>query len=55
MYINSGTWHTYFDLAINKPEEQKFIPCQVLTYLTFYKDDERRGRRFESCSGTFLN
>ena len=30
MYLNSGTWHTYFDLAINKPEEQKFIPCQVL-------------------------
>jgi len=24
-----------------KPEEQKFIPYQVLTYLTFYKDDER--------------
>jgi hypothetical protein len=55
MYLNSGTWHSYFDLAINKPEEQKFIPCQVLTYLTFYKDDERLGRCFETWSGSFLD
>jgi UDP-2,3-diacylglucosamine pyrophosphatase LpxH len=53
MYINSGTWHTYFDLAVHKPEEQKFVPYQVLTYLTFYKDDERNGRRFETWSGSF--
>ena len=53
MYINSGTWHTYFDLAMHKPEEQKFIPYQVLTYLTFYKDDERGDRRFETWSGAF--
>jgi hypothetical protein len=53
MYINSGTWHTYFDLAINKPEEQKFIPYQVLTYVSFYKDEEFQGRRFETWSGSF--
>ena len=53
MYINSGTWHTYFDLAINKPEEQKFIPCQVMTYVAFYKDDEHLGRCFETWSGSF--
>jgi UDP-2,3-diacylglucosamine pyrophosphatase LpxH len=53
MYINSGTWHTYFDLAVFKPAEQKFIPYQVMTYLAFYKDGERRGRRFETWSGTF--
>ena len=53
MYINSGTWHTYYDLAINKPEEQKFIPYQVLTYVSFYKDNERQGRRFETWSGSF--
>jgi hypothetical protein len=53
MYLNSGTWHTYFDLAVYKLEEQKFVPYQVLTYLTFYKDDERGGRRFESWSGAF--
>ena len=53
MYLNSGTWHAYFDLAVYKPEEQKFVPYQVLTYLTFYKDDQRGGRRFESWSGSF--
>ena len=53
MYMNSGTWHTYYDLAVYKPEEQKFVPYQVLSYLTFYKDDERGGRRFETWSGAF--
>jgi UDP-2,3-diacylglucosamine pyrophosphatase LpxH len=52
-YLNSGTWHTYFDLAVHKPEEQKFIPYQVLAYLTFYRDGERGGRRFEAWSGSF--
>ncbi|MDI6769726.1 MAG: hypothetical protein QMD04_08625 [Anaerolineales bacterium] len=53
MYLNSGTWHSYYDLAVFKPEEQKFIPYQVLTYLSFFKDDERDGRRFETWSGAF--
>jgi hypothetical protein len=53
MYINSGTWHTYHDLAIRKPKEQKFIPYQVLTYIAFYKGDESGGRKFETWSGTF--
>ena len=53
LYINSGTWHSYFDLAIKNPDEQKFVPYQTLTYLTFYKDDEREGRQFEAWSGTY--
>jgi hypothetical protein len=53
MYLNTGTWHTYYDLAVFKPEEQKFIPYQVLSYVSFFKDDEREGRRFESWSGAF--
>jgi UDP-2,3-diacylglucosamine pyrophosphatase LpxH len=53
LYLNSGTWHTYFDLAIYKPEDQKFIPYQVLTYLAFYQGSERGGRRFEAWSGSF--
>jgi UDP-2,3-diacylglucosamine pyrophosphatase LpxH len=53
IYINSGTWHTYFDLAICKPKDQKFVPYQVLTYLTFYQDGRRDGRRFETWSGAF--
>ncbi len=52
-YFNSGTWYTYFDLAINKPYEQKFVPYQVVSMLAFYKDDQRKGHRFETLSGTF--
>jgi UDP-2,3-diacylglucosamine pyrophosphatase LpxH len=53
LYLNSGTWHSYFDLAIKNPDEQKFIPYQNLTYLTFYKNGEREGRQFEAWSGTY--
>jgi len=54
VYLNSGTWHSFFDLAIKDPTEQKFIPYQALTYLTFYKDGEREGRQFEAWSGTYM-
>lgn len=53
LYINSGTWHSYFDLAIKDPGEQRFIPYETLTYLTFYKDGEREGRLFETWSGAY--
>ncbi|NOY98744.1 MAG: hypothetical protein GXP40_06010 [Chloroflexi bacterium] len=53
IYFNSGTWHTYYDLATHKPSEQKFVPYQVLSYLAFYRDGERRGRRFETWTGAF--
>ena len=53
LYFNSGAWRTYFDLAIHKPHEQKFIPYQVVSYLVFYKDNQRKGHCFETFSGTF--
>jgi len=53
IYLNSGTWHTYYDLALHKPKDQVFIPYQVLTYLSFYKDEECASRRFEAWSGAF--
>lgn len=53
LYINSGTWHSYFDLAIKNPGDQRFIPYETLTYLTFYKDGEREGRHFETWSGAY--
>jgi hypothetical protein len=52
MCLNTGTWHTYYDLAVHNPGEEKFIPYQVLSYLSFYKDDQRGGRRFEAWSGS---
>jgi hypothetical protein len=54
LYINSGTWRSYYDLAVKNPKEQKFVRYQTFTYLTFYKDDERAGRQFEVWSGAFV-
>lgn len=53
MYFNSGSWHSYYALAIKNPREQKFVPYQALTYLMFYRDGEREGRRFETWSGAY--
>ena len=53
VYFNAGTWHSYYALAIKNPKEQKFVPYQALTYLMFYKDDERNGHHFETWSGAY--
>jgi UDP-2,3-diacylglucosamine pyrophosphatase LpxH len=53
IYFNAGTWHSYYDLAIQNPKEQKFVPYQALTYLTFYTSEEHDGRRFETWSGAY--
>ena len=53
IYFNSGTWHTYFDLARKNPVEKKFIPYKALTYVTFYKDHEHDERNFETWSGAY--
>ncbi len=53
IYFNSGTWHTYFDLARKDPKEKKFVPYKALTYITFYKDNEHDERHFETWSGAY--
>ena len=51
IYINSGTWRPYHQLSRLHPEQEEFIKSQLMTYLAFFKDDERGGRSFESWSG----
>ena len=53
VYFNSGTWHSYYDLAIQNPEEQRFVKYHALTYLTFFTPEEHDGRRFETWSGAY--
>ena len=53
IYFNTGTWHTYFDLARKNPKEKKFVPYKALTYITFYKEDEHDDRRFETWTGAY--
>jgi UDP-2,3-diacylglucosamine pyrophosphatase LpxH len=54
LYFNSGTWRSYYDLAVKNPSEQKFVPYETITYLMFYKEGERGGRLFETWSGAYL-
>ena len=54
IYFNSGTWHSYYALAVKNPAEQKFVPYQALTYLIFYKEGERDGHHFETWSGAYV-
>lgn len=52
VYFNSGTWrrvHSQTRLALG---EHEFIPCDVMTYLAFFRGDERKGRVYETWSGT---
>ena len=53
LYINSGTWHTYYDLALYSPTSKRFISYQTISYLIFYRDDQNRGQRFETWQGTY--
>lgn len=54
IYMNSGSWHSYYTLTAKNPKDQKFVPYQMLSYLIFYRDDQRGGRHFEAWSGAFV-
>jgi len=50
--FKSGTWHPLYDVT---KDGKNFIDHKVFTYLTFYKDDERKGRQFETWSGNLFD
>lgn len=52
MYINSGTWHPLHELGKVDPRKRSFIMHKTMSYLGFYRSDERKGRVFETWSGT---
>jgi UDP-2,3-diacylglucosamine pyrophosphatase LpxH len=51
MYLNAGTWRPVHELARVHPREEEFMGYHVMSYLAFFKDDERGGRPFETWSG----
>ncbi|RIK74296.1 MAG: hypothetical protein DCC67_16800 [Planctomycetota bacterium] len=51
-YFNSGTWRRVYEQTRLAHQEHEFIPADTLTYLAFFKDDERRGRPYETWTGT---
>ncbi len=52
IYINSGTWRAVHELALFEPNKQEFVGYHVMTYLTFFRGDERKKRQFETWSGS---
>ncbi len=52
LYLNSGTWRRVHGLAKLNTKDEEFVGYDVMTYLTFFKDDERCGRSFEVWSGS---
>jgi UDP-2,3-diacylglucosamine pyrophosphatase LpxH len=51
IYINSGTWRPLHELAQYDSGRAAFVGYNTMTYLAFFKEDERNGRRFECWSG----
>ena len=52
VYLNSGTWRAVYDLARSRPKDEEFFGYHVMTYLAFFKGDERKGKAFETWSGS---
>ncbi len=52
LYFNSGTWRRLHRQTQLAPAEHEFIASDVMTYLVFFQGDERKGRPYETWSGT---
>lgn len=52
IYLNSGTWRPLHQLGHYRPVREAFVEYHSLTYLAFYKADERGGRSFETWTGS---
>ncbi len=51
IYLNSGTWRPVHELTRYNPGREIFVGYNTMTYLAFFKDDERGGRKFECWTG----
>lgn len=52
IYFNSGTMRRVHRPTLFGPIEREFVASDSLTLLTFFQGDERRGRPYESWTGT---
>lgn len=51
IYFNSGTWRLVHRRAQKHKRQFEYTRFHVMTYLAFYKDNERSGRPYETWSG----
>jgi UDP-2,3-diacylglucosamine pyrophosphatase LpxH len=47
VYVNTGTWGTFHELAAPNYKRPGTGPLNMVTCVAYYKDNERNGRRFE--------
>jgi hypothetical protein len=52
MYFNSGTWRRVFQQTRLAAQEHEFIAHDTLSFLSFFQGDERKGRPYETWTGT---
>ncbi len=52
IYFNCGTWKRLHEQTIFSGEGTRFVDFLVMSYIAFFKDDERSGRPFETWTGT---
>lgn len=50
--FNTGTWHPRHIATETDSDYVNFVSYYNMTYVTFFKDDERRGRPYETWTGT---
>lgn len=53
IYINTGTWATFFDYSRRYDPKQRTTPMHMLTCVALYQDGERLGRRYENWWANF--
>lgn len=51
LYFNSGTWRRVYMPTRGNEGWREFLPAEKMTYLTFYRDDERQGAPYEVWNG----
>ncbi len=52
VYFNSGTWRRVHRQTLLAPGEHEFIASDTMTYLAFFQENERRGRPYETWTGS---
>ena len=52
IYLNSGTWHPVHEICHANSQKKGFVFHKTMSYLGFYKGDERKCRSYETWSGT---
>ncbi|MBI1249002.1 hypothetical protein GC197_14310 [bacterium] len=51
LYFNSGTWRRVYQPTCAAENWLEFLPSEKMTYLTFYREDERQGSPYEVWNG----